>query len=227
MTVQTSLKDQATGEEYITLLEYFRRAAEKSARQVTGRKEQRSPYWGTKLARPLPCTGPLHYWPSPSLHKGPFSPETVSSQDHSSEPEFGAARFLCPKRDSSALHSPCSVPAPSHWRRRRRRGSSVPASEGCANASSSLPEGWTTASRLSPVSPGSLLDAPAPVFYGGSAPCPESVTPSAASSQLTSAAAPAELHTPTKEAEQSFTPVCFSPYALEFMSQLLRRSSQT
>ncbi|MEQ2186970.1 hypothetical protein GOODEAATRI_034264, partial [Goodea atripinnis] len=43
------------------------------------------------------------------------------------------------------------------------------------------------------------------------------------SSQLTSAAAPAVLHTPTEEAEQSFTPVCFSPYALEFMSQVLRR----
>ncbi|MEQ2167022.1 hypothetical protein GOODEAATRI_034550, partial [Goodea atripinnis] len=47
--------------------------------------------------------------------------------------------------------------------------------------------------------------------------------PSTASSQLNSAAAPAVLHTPTEVAEQGLTPVCFSPYSLEFMRRVLRR----
>ncbi|KAK5610541.1 hypothetical protein CRENBAI_003380 [Crenichthys baileyi] len=88
---------------------------------------------------------------------------STTFQHHSSQPEFGAAHFLYPVQDSSPppLHSSCSSPAQSRLRRRRRRGASVPVSEGCANASSSLPEGWITASRLLPVSPGFLPDAPA------------------------------------------------------------------
>ncbi|MEQ2246376.1 hypothetical protein ILYODFUR_037881 [Ilyodon furcidens] len=125
----------------ITLFEYFRRAAEKSARQ--------SSFWGTKLARPLPGTGPLRYHTSPPFHRWPPPPEATTSQRRSSEPEFGAARFLCPVRDSSLplLHSPCADPA-----KTRRRHASAPFPEGCADTSSSLPEGWTTASRLSPAS---------------------------------------------------------------------------
>ncbi|KAK5611605.1 hypothetical protein CRENBAI_014388 [Crenichthys baileyi] len=149
---------------------------------------------------------------------------SATFQHRSSQPEFGAARFLCPSRR----------------RRRRRRGASVPVSEGCANASSSLPEGWITASRLSPVSPGFLLDAPAPASTEGrlhalvtTADSPQllpAVTPAglslptaAPAEPSTFAAASAEHYTPTKEANPSFVPVCYSPYTLEFMSQVLRR----
>ncbi|MEQ2190276.1 hypothetical protein GOODEAATRI_034149 [Goodea atripinnis] len=52
---------------------------------------------------------------------------------------------------------------------------------------------------------------------------PELVMPSTASSQLKSAAAPSVLRTPTEVADQRFTPLCFSPYSLEFMRQVLRR----
>ncbi|MEQ2189526.1 hypothetical protein GOODEAATRI_026138, partial [Goodea atripinnis] len=162
-TAGTSQMDQADNG-VITLWEYLRREAEKSSRQAAEERKQRSPFWDSRLAMPLPSTGPLCYRPSPSLHKRPSPPETVSSQDHRSEPEFGAARFLCPERDSSLppLHSPCSVPAPSHQRRRRRRGASVPASEGCANASS-LPR-----VGLPPLAfRASLLDAPTPVSTEG------------------------------------------------------------
>ncbi|MEQ2210899.1 hypothetical protein XENOCAPTIV_021516 [Xenoophorus captivus] len=115
------------------------------------RKEQRSPFWGTKLVRPLPGTGTLRYRPSPSPHCPPPPPETTSFQYRCSEPDFCAACFLCPVRDSSPplLHSPGFAPAKSHRRQRRRRDASALFPEGCADASSSLPEGWTTASRFS------------------------------------------------------------------------------
>ncbi|KAK5599043.1 hypothetical protein CRENBAI_026657 [Crenichthys baileyi] len=159
MTVQTSQKDQAAGEEFITLFEYFRRAAEKSARQATEREELRSPFWGTKLARPLPGTGTLRYQSSPSSHRRPPPPEATSFQYCSSEPEFGAVRFLCPVRDSSPppLHSPCFAPAPSRRRQRRHRDAPLSVPEGCANASSPLPEGLVTASLYSTASPAFFL----------------------------------------------------------------------
>ncbi|MEQ2278327.1 hypothetical protein XENORESO_016290 [Xenotaenia resolanae] len=150
VTVGTSQQKDQADNEMITLFEYFRRAAEKSARL--------SSFWGTKLARPLPGTGPLRYHTSPPFHRWPPPPEATTSQRRSSEPEFGAARFLCPVQDSSLppLHSPCADPAKTRRRRRCRRDASAPFPEGCADASSSLPEGWTTASRLSPASPAFL-----------------------------------------------------------------------
>ncbi|MEQ2186863.1 hypothetical protein GOODEAATRI_033206, partial [Goodea atripinnis] len=129
--------------------------ARQSTRQAQEERDQRSPFWDTRLARPLPGTGPLRYYSSPSSHRQPRPPATTNFQHRRSQPGFAAARFLSPVQDSSPppLHSPCSVPAPSHRRRRRRRDASVPVSEGCANASSSLPEGWTTAFRLFPRGP--------------------------------------------------------------------------
>ncbi|MEQ2207869.1 hypothetical protein XENOCAPTIV_020095, partial [Xenoophorus captivus] len=59
MTVRHRHKDQADGEEQITLWEYFRRAAERSACQERQASEQLSPFWGTRLAVTLPGTGPL------------------------------------------------------------------------------------------------------------------------------------------------------------------------
>ncbi|KAK5611795.1 hypothetical protein CRENBAI_010168 [Crenichthys baileyi] len=154
---------------------------------------------------------------------------STTFQHRSLQPEFGAVRFLCPVRDSSPppLHSSCSSPTQSCRRQRRRRGASVPVSEGCANASSSLLEGWITASRLSPVSPGFLLDAPAPASTEGRLHAPVTT---ADSSQLLPAVTPAGLNLPTaapaepstfaaasapaKEADPSFVPVCYSPYTL-------------
>ncbi|MEQ2314311.1 hypothetical protein AMECASPLE_010771 [Ameca splendens] len=66
MTVQHRHKDQADGEEQITLWEYFRRAAERSACQEGQASEQQSPFWGTRLAVPLPGTGPLRCGSAPA-----------------------------------------------------------------------------------------------------------------------------------------------------------------
>ncbi|MEQ2217824.1 hypothetical protein XENOCAPTIV_023516, partial [Xenoophorus captivus] len=51
--------DQADGEKQITLWEYLRRAAERSSCQPGRASEQLLPFWGTRLAVPLPGTGPL------------------------------------------------------------------------------------------------------------------------------------------------------------------------
>ncbi|MED6260790.1 hypothetical protein ATANTOWER_028856, partial [Ataeniobius toweri] len=66
MTVRHHHKDQADGKKQITLWEYFRRAAEKSACQEGQASEQLSPFWGTRLAVPLPGTGPLHCGSAPA-----------------------------------------------------------------------------------------------------------------------------------------------------------------
>ncbi|KAK5598650.1 hypothetical protein CRENBAI_006619 [Crenichthys baileyi] len=98
----------------VTLFEFFQHAAEKCSHQAAEKKkQQRSPFWGSRLAVPLPGTGPLRYRPSPIPHTPPPTSEPTSST--SLEPEIGAARFLCPVRDSSSppLHSPGFAPAPS------------------------------------------------------------------------------------------------------------------
>ncbi|MED6240923.1 hypothetical protein ATANTOWER_032011, partial [Ataeniobius toweri] len=110
-TVGTSQQDQ-TDNGMITLWEYLRRAAEKSSRQAAEERKQRSLFWGSRLAIPLPGTGPLCHRPSPRPHSKPLAPACTSSLFA----EFGTA------------HSSCSDPAPS---RRRCRGASVPVSEGC------------------------------------------------------------------------------------------------
>ncbi|MEQ2293319.1 hypothetical protein AMECASPLE_032114 [Ameca splendens] len=61
MTVRHRHKDQADDVEQITLWEYLRRAAEKSSCQEGLAAEQRSPFWGTRLAAPLPGSGLLRY----------------------------------------------------------------------------------------------------------------------------------------------------------------------
>ncbi|KAK5617008.1 hypothetical protein CRENBAI_005485 [Crenichthys baileyi] len=64
MTVGTSQKkDQAAGEEMVTLWEYLRRAAEKSSGQAREKEEQRSPFWGSRMAIPPPGTGPRRHVP--------------------------------------------------------------------------------------------------------------------------------------------------------------------
>ncbi|MED6247041.1 hypothetical protein ATANTOWER_028569, partial [Ataeniobius toweri] len=90
MTEGTSRQQDQADNEMITLFEYFQCAAEKSARQAQEEREQRSSFWGTKLARPLPGTGPLRYHTSPPFHRRPPPPEATISQNRSSEPEFGA-----------------------------------------------------------------------------------------------------------------------------------------
>ncbi|MEQ2286087.1 hypothetical protein AMECASPLE_038539, partial [Ameca splendens] len=97
--------------------EYLRREAEKSSRQAAEERKQRSPFWGTRLARPLPGTGPLRHRPSP--HPQSKSLATVCFSSSFSEPELPAA------------HSPSSEPAPSRrrCRRRRKQSAAVAASE--------------------------------------------------------------------------------------------------
>ncbi|KAK5621509.1 hypothetical protein CRENBAI_002838 [Crenichthys baileyi] len=64
LTVGTSQKkDQAADEEMITLWEYLRRAVEKSFGQAREKEEQRSPFWGSRLAMPPAGTGPRHHTP--------------------------------------------------------------------------------------------------------------------------------------------------------------------
>ncbi|MEQ2297630.1 hypothetical protein AMECASPLE_036545 [Ameca splendens] len=92
-------KDQAAGKERITLWENLRRGAEKSACQARKEEEQQSPYWGLRLAIPLPVTGPRRYTPSPSSQHKPTVQHTAPYS--SSKPVLGAAHFLCPVRDSS------------------------------------------------------------------------------------------------------------------------------
>ncbi|MEQ2234243.1 hypothetical protein ILYODFUR_029936 [Ilyodon furcidens] len=104
LTVGTSQeKDQAAGEERITLWENLRREAEKCACQARKEEEeQRSPYWGLRLAIPLPGTGPRCYTPSPSSHSHTVRHTVRHTAPYSSsEPVLGAAHFLCPVRDSS------------------------------------------------------------------------------------------------------------------------------
>ncbi|MED6232856.1 hypothetical protein ATANTOWER_003413, partial [Ataeniobius toweri] len=147
---------------------------------------QRSPFWGSGLAIPLPGTGPLRCRPSPSPHS----------------------------------------PSPT-----------------CADASSSLPEGWATTSHLSPVSPASLLASgfqSGPIQWSSaqsstSAAAPAELFPSAAAMAEPSslAAAPAEPSTstavsagpptPFTEVNQGFVSVTYSPYLLEFMARVLGR----
>ncbi|MEQ2178945.1 hypothetical protein GOODEAATRI_019380, partial [Goodea atripinnis] len=128
-TLGTSQQMDQADNEMITLFEYFRRAAEKSARQAQEEREQRFSFWGTRLARPLPGTGPLRYHTSPPFHRRPPPPEATTSQRRSSEPEFDAACFLCPVRDNSPppSHSPSLNPAPSRRTCRRRRKHSTAA----------------------------------------------------------------------------------------------------
>ncbi|KAK5608314.1 hypothetical protein CRENBAI_000918 [Crenichthys baileyi] len=62
--LQLSSEDQADEAEQITLWEYLRRAAEKSSCQEGHATEQRSPFWGIRLAGPLPGTGLLRCGPA-------------------------------------------------------------------------------------------------------------------------------------------------------------------
>ncbi|MEQ2300359.1 hypothetical protein AMECASPLE_024596 [Ameca splendens] len=62
-----------------------------------------------------------------------------------------------PNQRSSTFVLAAPVPSSCHRRRRRLRDASVPVPEGCANASSPLPEGLITTSFCSPASPASFL----------------------------------------------------------------------
>ncbi|MEQ2284201.1 hypothetical protein AMECASPLE_019089 [Ameca splendens] len=90
----------------IMLSEYLRRVAEKSACRDEEVEEQRSPFWGSRLAIPLPGTGPRCYTLSPSSqckpparHRGHW--HTAFSSP--SESVSGTAHFLCPVQHSSML----------------------------------------------------------------------------------------------------------------------------
>ncbi|KAK5611459.1 hypothetical protein CRENBAI_016337 [Crenichthys baileyi] len=156
MTEGTSQKGQADRAQ--ELLKRIRQE-EEELRQMHGEEEEILP--SPMLLQELEEAGlslptPVSRGLIPTRRRSGLPPSVSATststtfQHRSSQPELGAARFLCPVRDSSPppLHSSCSSPAQSRRTRRRRRCTSVPVSEGCANACSSLPEGWITASRL-------------------------------------------------------------------------------
>ncbi|KAK5605279.1 hypothetical protein CRENBAI_014250 [Crenichthys baileyi] len=91
-----------------TLTENLRRAAERSARQAREAVERRSPFWGSRLAIPLPVTGPRRY--TPSLSSQHISTVRQTAPSSSLEPMLGAAHFLCLVWDSSTapLQSSCT-----------------------------------------------------------------------------------------------------------------------
>ncbi|KAK5600489.1 hypothetical protein CRENBAI_017482 [Crenichthys baileyi] len=176
MTAGTSQqKDQAADEEMITLSDYLRRAAEKSVCQAEEAEEQRSPFWGSRLAILLTGTGPQHHTSSlssqPGLQTGIQLPPSHV---------LGAAHFLCPVRDSSMpppqpfCSSSESVSPENNnscQRRCRRKDSLSPIMEIRTGASLSFPEGLATA-------PSSCLASP--TSFPGFPPCPSdhSVPPS-------------------------------------------------
>ncbi|KAK5601361.1 hypothetical protein CRENBAI_000801, partial [Crenichthys baileyi] len=166
LTVGTSQKkDQAAAEEMITLSEYLRRAAEKSSGQAREKEEQRSPFWGLRLAIAPPGTGPRRHTlcaaekgftqarreeeqRSPFWGTRPAIPLPAPSS--SSEPVLSAAHFLCPVPDSSTPppQSPCPpsdsellVCSSSRRRRLRRQDTVPPVVEIQTGASISFPEG--------------------------------------------------------------------------------------
>ncbi|MEQ2197811.1 hypothetical protein XENOCAPTIV_003646, partial [Xenoophorus captivus] len=87
-------------------------------------EEQRSPFWGSRLAIPLPGTGLRCYTLSPSVsHQLGIEDTSIPSESVS-----GAAHFLCPVQHSSMLprQAFCSpfdseLPVCSFFCRRRRR----------------------------------------------------------------------------------------------------------
>ncbi|MEQ2163554.1 hypothetical protein GOODEAATRI_031389, partial [Goodea atripinnis] len=85
-TLGTSQQKDQADNEVITLWEYLRREAEKSSRQAAERSKQRSPFWGSRLAIPLPGTGPLRHRPSPHPRSKSLAPVCFSSSF--SEPEL-------------------------------------------------------------------------------------------------------------------------------------------
>ncbi|MEQ2303599.1 hypothetical protein AMECASPLE_018598, partial [Ameca splendens] len=103
----------------------------------------------------------------------------------------------------------------------------------CADATSSLPEGWATTSRLSPVSPASLLASgfqSGPIQWSSAqsstcaaAPAEPSSSAAAPAEPSTSTAVSARPPTPFTEVNQGSVPVTYSPYSLEFMARVLRR----
>ncbi|KAK5598830.1 hypothetical protein CRENBAI_003693 [Crenichthys baileyi] len=127
-------------------------------------EEQRSPFWGSRLAIPPPGTGPRCHKPCVA-EKGfiqarrgeeqlsPFwgtrlaislpgtSPRRYTlAPSSSSEPVFGTAHFLCPVRESSTP-PPQSSSSSSRRRRRSRQGTVPPVMEIRTGASISLLEG--------------------------------------------------------------------------------------
>ncbi|KAK5616398.1 hypothetical protein CRENBAI_012204 [Crenichthys baileyi] len=71
LTVQGDHKDQA---EEITLWEYLRRATERNSCQAAEEERQQSPFWDSKVAIPLPGTGPFRYKSSPPPQSKPATP---------------------------------------------------------------------------------------------------------------------------------------------------------